>query len=122
MAAIAAEQFELHPHTTSTRLQWQDRAVAEYMKDVHKLKEGLFVLAYLSGGIPARGYEITSIPCENGEEGIGYHGIFVEGATSAASAQTSTSRTTQSCAIDPIERICCSSGTMPNVGWWNGVS
>jgi superfamily II DNA helicase RecQ len=61
------------------RIQWQDRAVAEYMRDVRKFKEGQFVLVHISGGAPARGSEITSIQCENGEEGIGYRGIFAEG-------------------------------------------
>lgn len=61
------------------RIQWRDRAVAEYMKGVRRFKECLFVLVHASGGAPARGSKIISIQCENGEEGIRYRGIFAEG-------------------------------------------
>lgn len=61
------------------RIQWRDQAVAEYMKGVRRFKEDKFVLVHISGGAPARGSEITSIQCENGEDGIGYRGIFVHG-------------------------------------------
>jgi superfamily II DNA helicase RecQ len=61
------------------RILWRDDAVARYMKRVRRFKEGLFTLVHLSAGAPARGTEITSIQCENGAEGIGYRGVFVEG-------------------------------------------
>lgn len=61
------------------RIQWRDRAVAEYMRGVRKFKEGLFTLVHMSAGGPARGSEITTIQHENGEDGIGYRGIFAEG-------------------------------------------
>jgi superfamily II DNA helicase RecQ len=66
-------------HTTDPpRIQWRDRAVAEYMKDIRAFKEGLFVLVHTCGGAPARGSEITTIQGENGEEGLGYRGIFAD--------------------------------------------
>ena len=53
--------------------------MAEYIREVRKFKERLFVLVHTSGGAPARGSEIISIQHENGEDGIGYRGIFAEG-------------------------------------------
>ncbi|KAI4221646.1 MAG: hypothetical protein L6R40_008618 [Gallowayella cf. fulva] len=64
--------------TQPPRIRWKDRAVAEYMKSVRAFKEGLFVLVHTCGGAPARGSEITTIQCENGEEGLGYRGIFAD--------------------------------------------
>lgn len=61
------------------RTLWHDAAVAAYMKAVRRFKETLFVLVHLSGGAPARGTEITSIQYENGAEGVGHRGVFVEG-------------------------------------------
>jgi len=61
------------------RIQWRDRAVAEYRREVRKFKERMYVLVHISGGAPARGSEVITIQHENGEEGIGYRGIFAEG-------------------------------------------
>jgi hypothetical protein len=60
------------------QIQWKDRAVAKYMKGVRAFKEGKFALVHTSGGAPARGSEITTIQCENGEEGLGYRGTFAD--------------------------------------------
>jgi len=56
---------------------WREKAVQAYMKSVRSFKEGLFALVHLSAGAPARGSEVTSILCENGEDGSSHRGIFI---------------------------------------------
>lgn len=56
---------------------WRPKAVQAYMKDVRTFKEGLFALVHMSAGAPARGSEVTSILCENGDDGSSYRGVFL---------------------------------------------
>jgi superfamily II DNA helicase RecQ len=57
---------------------WRQSAVHIYMKRVRRFKEGLFTLVHLSAGAPARGSEITSILCENSEDGESPRGVFID--------------------------------------------
>jgi len=40
---------------------WNERGIEDWFRAVRRFKEELFVLVYLTGGIPARGTEIISI-------------------------------------------------------------
>ncbi|KAF2218117.1 hypothetical protein BDZ85DRAFT_208831, partial [Elsinoe ampelina] len=53
-------------------------AVKEWVSQLRKFKEELFVLVHLTGGAPARGTEIVSIKCQNGPDGRIGRGIFLD--------------------------------------------
>ena len=42
-------------------IRWKEKEVEDWFRMVKRFKEELFVLVYLTGGIPARGTEIISI-------------------------------------------------------------
>lgn len=56
---------------------WREKSVQAYMKGVRRFKEGLFALVHLSAGAPARGSEVTSILCENSDDGSSHRGVFI---------------------------------------------
>lgn len=58
-------------------IPWRGQGVRDYMQQIRRFKERLFVLAHMTGGAPARGTEVVSVQCENGVNGRGTRGVFV---------------------------------------------
>ena len=50
----------------------------DWIQQLKKFKEELFVLVHMTGGAPVRGTEIVSIRSKNGADGRTGRGIFVD--------------------------------------------
>jgi hypothetical protein len=59
-------------------IQWNRKAVEDYFRDVRRFKEEVVPLAHMSGGSPARATELISVQTENGPDGRGQRGIFID--------------------------------------------
>jgi len=59
-------------------IQWNRKAVEDYFRTYRRFKEECAALVHLTAGSPARATELTSIQVENGPEGRGQRGVFVD--------------------------------------------
>ncbi len=59
-------------------IQWNQKAVEDYFRGVRRFKEECAVLVHLTAGAPARATELISIQVENGLDGRGQRGVFIE--------------------------------------------
>ena len=59
-------------------IRWNEKKVEDYFRSVRRFKEEMAVLVHLSAGSPARATELISIQAENGPEGRGQRGVFIE--------------------------------------------
>ena len=59
-------------------IEYDDDAVAQYLRAVRKFKEKLIVLVHMSAGAPARSTELTSMQCENGKYARSQRGVFID--------------------------------------------
>ncbi len=59
-------------------IQWNSKKVEDYFRKVRRFKEELQALVHFAAGAPARATSLISIQTENGPQGRGQRGIFVE--------------------------------------------
>ena len=59
-------------------IQWNRKAVEDYFREVRRFKEELAPLKHMSGGAPGRATELISIQIENGADGRGQRGVFID--------------------------------------------
>jgi superfamily II DNA helicase RecQ len=59
-------------------IQWNRKGVEDYFRTYRRFKEECAVLVHLTAGSPARATELTSIQIENGPEGRGQRGVFID--------------------------------------------
>ena len=59
-------------------IQWNEKKVEDYFRKVRRLKEELQALVHLAAGAPARATSLISIQTENGPQGRGQRGIFID--------------------------------------------
>ncbi|KAL9628824.1 MAG: hypothetical protein Q9204_005638 [Flavoplaca sp. TL-2023a] len=59
-------------------MQWNGKNIERYFRKVRRLKEELQILVHLSGGAPARATSLISVQTQNGPEGRGQRGMFID--------------------------------------------
>ncbi len=59
-------------------IRWNEKAVEDYFRSVRRFKEEMAVVVHLTAGSPARATELISIQAENGPEGRGQRGVFID--------------------------------------------
>lgn len=59
-------------------IRWNEKKVEDYFRIVRRFKEEIAVLVHLAAGSHARATELISIQGENGPEGRGQRGVFIE--------------------------------------------
>ena len=59
-------------------IQWDRKKVEDYFRKVRRFKEELQALVHFAAGAPARATSLISIQTENGPQGRGQRGIFIE--------------------------------------------
>lgn len=60
------------------KIEWNQRGIEGYFRQVRQFKEELFVLVHLSAGAPARGTELITVMHRNPQQGRGQRGVFID--------------------------------------------
>jgi hypothetical protein len=60
------------------KIEWNQRGIEGYFRQVRQFKEELFALVHLSAGAPARGTELITVMHRNPQQGRGQRGVFID--------------------------------------------
>ena len=58
-------------------VEWNEKAVHDYLRQIRRFKEELIVLVHMTAGAPARATELISIMRENGPSARSQRGVFI---------------------------------------------